>query len=112
MLEILVSAMMLALVLLGLANIFAAAKRYVLHSRSWMTAGELSRYFLDRLQMDVRQDQWGSNCLSTNGTNTNCDTTSQSIDNISYTPQYEKSQIAGTTLRKVRLTINWQEPSL
>ena len=56
--EILVSLVIMGLVMVGLVNIFISGKRWTLHSRSRITAGELGRYFLDPLQMDVRQDTW------------------------------------------------------
>ena len=108
--EILVSMVIFALIMAGLANLFTATKRLTLHSRYRITAGELGRYFLDPLQMGVRQDEWGSNCVSTNGINTGgCDITKQTIDNTTYTPEYEKSLVAG--IRKVKLTVSWPEPS-
>jgi prepilin-type N-terminal cleavage/methylation domain-containing protein len=111
LIEILISMLILSLIMGGFANLFLSTKRNILHIRSRTVAGELDRYFLDRLQMDVRQDEWGSNCLSSDGTDTNCDTTAETIDNMGYTPQYEKSLVDTTTLRKVKLTITWTEPS-
>jgi prepilin-type N-terminal cleavage/methylation domain-containing protein len=107
--EILVSTVILALVALGLTNVFVSGKRQIVHSRARMTTAELGKYFLDPLEMDVRQDQWGNNCLSSNPT-TGCPTTPQSIDNITYTPAYTINNVTGTTLRKVKLTISWNEP--
>jgi len=108
LLEILVSALILALVMTGMANIFLASRRYLMRTRSKIQAAELGRLFLAPLQMDVRQDQWGSNCLSAG---TGCPG-AQTINNIPYTPTYEISNVAGTTLRKVKVTINWPtEPS-
>ena len=56
--EILVSMVIFALIMAGLANLFTATKRITLHIRYQMTAAELGRRFLDRLQMHVRQDWW------------------------------------------------------
>jgi hypothetical protein len=47
-----------ALIMGGLANLFVATKRHILHAHSRMVASELGRYFLDRLQLHVRQDTW------------------------------------------------------
>lgn len=107
LLEILISTLILAITMTGLANLFFSAKRYILRSRSRMAAGELGKYFLDPLQMDIRQDKWGSNCLK--GA-TGCPT-AQTLNNITYTPAYELSDVPGTTLRKAKVTISWQEPS-
>ena len=67
LLEIIVATAILALVIAGLANIFIAGKRYILHSRTKMTGGELGRYFLDEMQMQVREDTWSSSCLGQGG---------------------------------------------
>jgi Tfp pilus assembly protein PilV len=110
LMEVLVSAVLIAIVLVGLANLFVVGKRYILHNRSRMTGGELGRVFLDPLQMHVRQDTWGTanNCLSNK---TNCPTP-QTLDNITYTPDYNDiTDVAGTNLRRVRLIISWTEPA-
>lgn len=58
LLEILISSLILALLMTGLANIFVAGKKLIMHSRSRMVSGELGKVFLDPLQMAVRQDTW------------------------------------------------------
>lgn len=108
LLEIIVSAVIMSLLITGLANLFLAGKRQILHSRARMTGGELGKYFLDPLQMDVRQDQWGSNCLSAG---INCPG-SQLIEGLTYAPVYvinHDSPIA--KVNKVRVDITWNEPS-
>lgn len=119
LLEIIISSLILALIMTGLANMFVAGKRHILHSRSRVTGGELGKYFLDLLQMDVRQDQWvaGGNCLTGDGSS-GCDTTPWTDPSgIQYSPQY---QISGLLvdgqnplgrLRKVKVTISWNEPT-
>jgi prepilin-type N-terminal cleavage/methylation domain-containing protein len=109
LIEILVSAVILALIMTGLINIFAASKRHIVRNRSRATASELSRNFLDILQMDVRQDQWGSNCLSSSST-ASCPG-SESLNSYTYTPSYTITDLSGTSLRKVKLNITWNEPS-
>ena len=105
--EVLVAAVILALVLAGVANIFIAEKRYILHSRSRMSGGELGKIFLDPLQMDVRQDLWSTNCL---GSSSGCTSAAQIINSISYTPAYTITDVGyGTTLRRVVLQITWNE---
>ena len=104
LIEVIVSTILIAVLVIGLASIFLSGNRYILHSRRRMTSGELGMVFLDPLQMDVRQDTWGSNCLSNK---TNCPPP-QSIGSITYTPDYSDiTDIAGTSLRRVKLTINW-----
>ena len=47
-----------ALITGGLANLFMATRQLGIHTRSRMLTGELGRYYLDRLQMHVREDTW------------------------------------------------------
>ena len=56
--EVLISMLILATVVGGLANLFLSVKELTLHVHSRMVAGKLGRYFLDPLQMYVRQDTW------------------------------------------------------
>jgi len=111
LLEIIVSVLILALVMTGIANIFLAGKRHLGHTRSKIQAAELGRLFVAPLQKDVRQDKWGSNCLSAGS---GCPG-AQTIGSITYTPTYAISDVnvgVGSTLplRKVKVTIKWNEP--
>lgn len=107
--EIVVSMVILSLVLVGLVNVFILSKSYIVHSRSRVSAGELGRYFLDPLQMDVRQDTWGANNLTAGGN----PVFEQTIDinGVRYTPSYEISNQTtdGATLRRVKVEISWNE---
>lgn len=108
LLEIIVAAVIMSLMITGLANIFIAGKRHAIHTRSRMIGGELGRSFLDPLQMDVRQDQWGSNCLSSL---TGCPGT-ETIDGITYTPNYTITNDSPIpNVNKVEIDITWNEPS-
>jgi Tfp pilus assembly protein PilV len=112
LIEILVSCVILALVLTGLVNIFIAGKRYILHSRSRMTASELGRYFLDPLQMQVRQDQWGNNCLSNPASCSNPTIGRDQGLDWTYTAHYYSYQNNPiNNLNKVRVDITWSEPA-
>jgi hypothetical protein len=113
--EILVSALLIALVLTGLSNIFLVGKKYVNLGRGKASAMELGKSFLDPLQMFVSQQErslgaqngWGqvNNCL-TNPPN-GCPG-SQTVNNTLFTPNYNIGAIAGfPNLRRVQLTINW-----
>jgi len=109
LLEILVASIILAIVTAGLANIFVVGKRYILRSRSRMAGGELGRVFLDPLQMDVRQDLWGSNCLSSG---IGCPGT-EVLSGITYAPTYDITPNSpAANLNKVKLTIEWEDPTL
>ena len=119
LLEILVSVLILALVTTGLASIFVASKRHILHARSRMQVAELGRLFLAPLQMDVRQSDWSSSNNDYNspnllriGTRTG---SPERLDGIDYTPTYEISVPPGfspdSPMRKARVTITWNEPT-
>lgn len=131
--EILVSTLIISLTLIGLANIFVAGKRYILHTRSRMAGGELGKYFLDPLQMSIRQnpstptaqDGWdqpenGLFLTPTNGRycdsnlttpdQTNCPSPAErTLHGIPYDARYDITPVTDTDLRRVKLTINWDE---
>jgi len=109
--EILISLIILSIAITGITVLFTSSKRFILHGRSTFSGTELGKFFLDPLQMYVRQDTWGTNCVSTNGVNTNCSTVPQVINGISYTPVYTKTQVGVTSLRRVTLNLNWIEPN-
>ena len=108
--ELLVAAVILALAMAGVANIFIAGKRYVLHSRSRMAGGEIGKAFLEPLQMQVDQSNWGTNCLGA----CNCSglQVSKTIGNITYTPQYTVTPVntlEPNGLKRVQVTVTWNE---
>jgi len=112
LIEILVAAIILALVMTGLANTFIVGKRYILHSRLRMTVAELGKYFLEPLQMQVRQDEWSTvtaNCLS----QANCpDETVGPAEGLDrdYTAKYIINNDSPLdNLNKVRVDITWTE---
>lgn len=114
LLEIIISAVILAIIMGGLANIFMSGKRYMMHNRYRMTGGELGKHFMDPLQMDVRQDQWGNNCLSGN----TADCTARfgnwldPSDKTDYRATYVTSNVdPSMKLRKAVVTIKWNERS-
>jgi len=106
LIEIIVSLVIMSITMVGLVNIFISARRHILHARTRMTGGELGKYFLDPLQMEVRQDTWDNNSLSVrppyNGTN-------QTIERINYRPIYNITSVNNTTLRRVVVDIVWNE---
>lgn len=111
LLEIIISMIILALVTAGLVNLFLAAKRHSLHSRSRITGGELGRHFLDPLQSQVRQDSWSTTCLGTG----NCSSVLTTLSGIEYNANYQITDVSfgndTTTLRRARVILNWNEPS-
>lgn len=108
LMEIIIATLIFALVMAGLANLFIAAKRLTLHARSRIQASELGKQFLDPLQMQVRQDQWGANCVSNNA---NClAELPVPLGGIDFNATYTSGTVAGTNLRIVNVTLNWNEP--
>ncbi|HTY44946.1 MAG TPA: hypothetical protein VMD52_03030 [Patescibacteria group bacterium] len=110
LIEVLVAAILLALVLAGMSSVFITGRRSLLHSRSRSAGGELGRYFLDPLQADVNQATWGSNCLTAG---TGCPGALQ-VPPITYTPAYSTADVSAwvgnSHLKKVKVTITWNEP--
>jgi len=131
--EIIVSLTILSITMAGLLNVFISAKKHSLLNRSRVSAGELGKYFMDPLQMQVRQDQWGNNCISSNPTS-GCSNSVVRVNNIDFTPfycmdcsdsdtvcinkcktnplatTYHGGTVEGTTLRRVRVDITWSQP--
>lgn len=102
------STLIFAMLMTGLANLFIAGKRYVLHAKSRMSGGELGKYFVDPLHMQVRQDTWddaANNNLSEGTRSFGC----QTIENINYTGNYTVSNVTGVSARRVNLNITWNE---
>jgi hypothetical protein len=118
LLENLIAAIVLMLIIFGMMGIFLAGRQHIAHSRSLVAAAELGRYYLTPLQMQVRQDQWDwtENCLGMKDKD-KCESDlllqPQNINGIIYTPHYAVSDAPPgiTTVRKVKLTISWDEPN-
>lgn len=117
LIEIIVATILLALTLVSLTNLFVVGKRYILHSRSRMSGGELGKYFLDPLQNYVRQEDWidtdndydSNNRLRINPS-PRTDPTPTTINAIPYTPTYTVSIPPGSPdnqMRSVTVQINW-----
>lgn len=118
LLEILISALILAIVMVGLANIFVAGRRFVVQPRSKIQAAELGRQFLAPLQMFVRQDTWdqvGNNLTIPSGQNsTSFSGGNMTLNNILYNATYNVSRVfnpagSDTGLRRVNVRISWNE---
>lgn len=138
--EILVSTLIFALIMGGLANLFVATKQHILYAHSRIAAAELGRYFLDRLQMDVRQDTWANSPVGNPpppggdgnviGQDNNYITQNlpaaifpdysgytvldwleePTLNNVTYYPVYEITSL-GEGLRRVRLIVCWERIS-
>ncbi len=108
--EIIVALVILSLTMVGMLNVFISAKKYSLLSRSRVTAGQLGKYFIDPLQMQVRQDTWNNtnNCIGPNATS-GCPS-AKGVGTITYTPNYTINGVTGTTLRRVKVDVSWTQP--
>lgn len=109
LLEIVVAMMLLALVLIGLSNVFVASGGYLKHSRARISATQLSSVFVEPLQNEVRQSDWGkgSNNLSVGLRNP----ASVDIGGVNYQPTYNITDqtAGGSALRRVEVRIRWNE---
>ncbi len=105
--ELLVSSVILALTLMSLLNVFSATRRLVSISDSRMSVAEIGKFVLDPLQMQVRQDQWGANCLSTGvGCLPNIVANQNKDYNVAYTVT-NNQPIAN--VNRVRIDVSWTE---
>jgi len=127
LLEVLVSTVIFAAVVSGLSATFISAKRHLLHTKSKIQAVEIARGQCERLYSQVREDTWdNSENLLTPGTypseadiaNPPADPTKNyqveptDNSNIAYNYYYIVSEVDENLegLRKVEVTINWNEP--
>jgi type II secretory pathway component PulJ len=111
LLEIIVSVIILALVVTGLANVFVAGKRYIQHSKMRMSGGEIGKNFIDPLQNDVNQGTWSATSTTNRLSNPSAaaDIT-RSIDGKDYTADYTVTNNSpGDNLNKVKVKITWPE---
>ena len=111
--EILVATVIFSLIMLGMIGVFVAAKRQILHARERMVSAEISKFFIDPFQMDVRQDTWNSNDLNLSEAPRALPT--QRINSLDFVGTYtvadgtSDSALTGTDLRRVTTTITWTE---
>ena len=123
LIEIVVATVIFCLIVMGMASLFIAGKRHVLHSRDRMSGSEMGKVFVDHLQMDVRQDSWDSptNPNALKVASTYCDSVggnpqnsacppvgNRKINNIDYTVQYDVDAVS-PDLRRVKALIAWTE---
>ena len=136
LLEVLVATIILALILVGTANVFILGKKWILHSRARMSGGEIGKLFLVPLQAGVRADTWGAagNALQLTTGNAGglryCDSVgghdqqpgcspaaNRTLDNITYNATYNITNVTSRpvppdqNIRRVLATISWNEPT-
>ncbi len=103
--EIVISVVILSLMVVGITALFISAKTHIFHSRARMTGGELGKLFLDPLAFDVAADTWSTGNLTT-GARTGA---TQTVGNVTFTPDYNIGSVAGTDMRRVQVDVQWQE---
>lgn len=131
--EVLVSAMILAVILVGIVNVFITGKRLIQHSRSRMSGVELGKIFLTPLQDGVRVDTWGTANNPLQLGREYCDSepahaaaqhpscpgnpptaADRTINNIIYDAEYNISNVTARgepdNIRRVVTNIRWNEP--
>jgi len=111
LLEVIVASVLLILIVAGLVGVFVTGRKLIIHNRSRLAAVELFRYYLAPLQMDVREDFWGTNCVSGNNPAL-CSSGNITLDNKTYTPTYQLGYITPTSVpivQRVTLNMSWSE---
>jgi len=108
LLEIIIAMIIISLVVAGLAGVFVAGKRHLLHSRERIVSSELGKLFMDPFQLDVRQDTWDQ---AGNKLNVAAGVAleAQKINNTDYSAAYDVTEVSGTDLRRVIVNVNWTE---
>ncbi|MDD5129877.1 MAG: prepilin-type N-terminal cleavage/methylation domain-containing protein [Candidatus Omnitrophica bacterium] len=113
--EVIVSMVVFALVVVGLSSVFVSGGKLIMHNRERMTSAQLGKFFLDPLQSYVRQDTWdqAGNELALGSR----PGVTQSINNRDFSEVHTVADgstdaaLTGTALRRVISTISWTEPS-
>lgn len=107
LIEVLVATVIFGLIILGLVSVFVAGKRHVLNARERMIGAQLGKFFVDPLQMDVRQDNWGqaANIFTAGGS-----AGPETINNTPFTATYGVADVTGTDVKRMLTTITWPDP--
>ena len=112
--EVLVASTVFSLVMLGLFSVFASGNKQIVHIRERMTSAQLGKFFLDPLQVYVRQDTWdqvGNELKETLGIPRAGGFSPQIVNNRSFSETHAVYAVPSTNLRRVITTITWIEPS-
>ncbi|MBU4252770.1 MAG: type II secretion system GspH family protein [Candidatus Omnitrophica bacterium] len=105
--EILVASSVFSLVILGLVSVFIAAKGHVIHARERMVSAVIGKFFIDPLQMDVRQENWDTSIFVLGKS-----PDTQIINNTEFTATYVIADVVDTDLHRVITTITWPDSTL
>ena len=113
LIEILVSSVIFALVIVGLLSVFSSGNKHIVHARERMTSSELGKFFIDPLQKNVRQDEW---VPATSPLFVPPPTVTQNINNREFKADYTTDAVTdpvadpGLDLRRVTAKVIWNEP--
>ena len=114
--EVLIAAVIFAMVAAGLTAVFFAGNRQIVHSRERATSAQLGKLFVDPLQNQVRQDTWdatGNTLKVTDPADTWNNLSSKKVNGNTYQAQYKVANVGSdTNLRKVVTKISWTETSV
>lgn len=107
--EILVATVIFGVSMVGLMSVFVSGKRNLLHARERAVSVQLAKFFIDPLQMDVKQENWGQagNIFTAGGT-----AGPEIINNTSFSATYAVTDVVSSDLKRVITTITWTEPPL
>ena len=107
--EVIVATIILSLIMLGMLSVFVAGNKLIIHNRENMTSSELGRFFIDPMQLDVRQDTWDQPGNTLNLLAVPVVLAPQNVNNRNFSASYTTSAVAGTNLRRLTTTITWPE---
>lgn len=107
-LEVMISAILILMIVVGFASLFTTTRNQLTHSRLKVTSGELGKYLLDPLHGQVRFDQWGARCVSNQSACPAANSTI-TIQGRAYTYTYNVDQYPTMTLPRVVLRLRWIE---
>ena len=106
--ETIVGSVILALVFGGLLVSFIAVRKYVLRANIRLVTANLSRGTLNDLYRAVRQDQWETVDTALYSLDTDWQDhtlVNPTIDNVTYTADYQVRRVAGHDYREARVNI-------
>lgn len=109
--EIIVSVIILALVILGMLSVFVGGTKHTVHSRERLVSAEVGKLFIDQMQGNVRQDTWDSAANPLTITAAPQPLGTQVLNNRSFTGTYMTSAVTGSEVRRVTVTVDWTEPT-
>jgi hypothetical protein len=122
LIEIIISTVLLAAVMVGLGGLFVGGQRILTHNQFRSSGGELGKYFLDPLHIDVKQSEWNDaagDYIAANPLHIHPSAAAaaenipqSTLRNTPFTPNYTVSAVPArpaSQMRKVTVTVTWPE---